>query len=472
MTATAEGLVRVENLSYRYPQHGLGLSHVDLTAREGEIWVITGRSGCGKSTLARCIAGLIPHLYRGEMEGTVWIGERNTRETPLWELARDVGMVFQNPEAQSLSSSVEQEMAFGLEQLGLPSCEMGPRIDDCLARFGLDALRARTPDTLSGGEMQRLMLAAALARRPRVLVLDEPLSMLDSSAASDFMQHLSVLAGAGTTILAFEHRANWLRQLPDMHELALGNGLAADNAPGTLAPAPLPAASEIQVRDLTISFARQHLFEHLNLTLRPGEVTAIVGRNGVGKTTLLRVMAGLKRSRGHILTATGDAPQLGLMFQNADWQLFNPSVRDEIRYRVERPDEALYAWLLQALGLAAYESTPPLLLSEGEKKRLALAVLLMRGGLHGILMDEPTLGQDDVHRRLLGDVSHALAHAGTLVVAATHDLEWVRRYCERTILLAPGRVAADGPTGEVFRDAGAWAESDLVLPSWLKADES
>jgi len=195
-------------------------------------------------------------------------------------------------------------------------------------------------------------------------------------------------------------------------------------------------------------------------------VIAIVGRNGAGKTTLLRALAGLQPYQGHI-GLNGDRPDLGLTFQNADLQLFNASVREEILYRVPDPDMDLYAWLLEALGLARYEGTPPLLLSEGEKKRLALATVLMRRPKHGVLLDEPALGQDSAHKAELIRVARALARAGQLVILTTHDLTLAAQ-ADRLMLLAPGEFVASGPPAEILCDPAPWAKLGLSVPDWAK----
>ncbi|NLG49630.1 MAG: ATP-binding cassette domain-containing protein [Chloroflexi bacterium] len=467
MAAISAVPVRVEQLSYAYPQHGLGLATTDFRAEPGELWSVTGRSGCGKSTLARCLAGVIPHLYRGRMEGRVLIGEMDTRHTPLWQLCERVGLLFQNPAAQSLASTVEEEVLFGLENAGLSRDEMSRRLRESLERFDLAALAGRAPQTLSGGEMQRLLLAAVLARRPGVLVLDEPLSMLDTTAATELVAHLAELSRDGMTVIACEHRADYLRALPGMREHRLPSAKQATEPLADLSPAPLPSAGDVILNDVGLGFEGRRLFDGLNLTFLGGQVVALVGRNGVGKTTLLRAMMGLQPHTGQVYAEGGARPGFGLVFQNPDWQLFNPTVREELRYHVAQPDEALYAWLLEALSLTEYEQIPPLLLSEGEKKRLALGMLLLQEPRHGVLLDEPTLGQDDAHRAILGRVARGLAQAGKVVIAASHDLLWVAHYADRLILLAPGEVVADGPTHVVLRDRSAWERAGLIVPPWV-----
>jgi energy-coupling factor transporter ATP-binding protein EcfA2 len=192
----------------------------------------------------------------------------------------------------------------------------------------------------------------------------------------------------------------------------------------------------------------------------------VVGRNGVGKTTLLRALAGLQKFEGSI-TMGGEPPDLGMVFQDADLQLFNATVREEILYRVSDPDMALYTWLLEALGLARYEEVPPLLLSEGEKKRLALATVLMRRPRHGLLLDEPALGQDSAHKAELIRVVRALAQAGQLVILTTHDLPLAAQ-ADRLLLLGSDGFVAGGPTGAILDDGAAWARLGLSVPDWVR----
>lgn len=196
---------------------------------------------------------------------------------------------------------------------------------------------------------------------------------------------------------------------------------------------------------------------------------AVVGRNGAGKTTLLRALAGLQKHAG-LVTVGGERPHLGMVFQNPDLQLFCPTVRDEILYRLVEPDMARYAWLVEVLGLARYQDTPPLLLSEGEKKRVALATILMRGFRHGVLLDEPTLGQDGRHRAMLVRLIRALTEAGQLVILATHDLDLAAQ-ADRLLLLDAGRIVADGPPGDVLSDRAVWTAAGLVVPDWVRVDD-
>ncbi len=463
-------VVQTEAAAYRYPQHGHGLLPVSLTIQQGERLLVAGPSGCGKSTLARCLTGLIPHLYRGTLEGTIWLDGLCTKDTSLWQLVERAGLVFQNPAAQMLAPSVEEEIVFGLENLGLPRKTIGERLERSLDRFGLQDMRQRLPQTLSGGEQQKLALAAIIARQPPVLVLDEPLSMLDGAAAAELVAHLADLANAGTTVVVCEHREETLRLVPGLRTLHL-NGPTPHQAaiPEVGLPPNEVATQRLDVEGLTVNLGRHTVLRNLSFSAEMGQVLAIVGRNGVGKTTLLRALVGLQKHEG-LVRVSGARPDLGMVFQNADLQLFNASVREEILYRVPDPDIELYEWLLTALGLARYEQIPPLLLSEGEKKRVALATVLMRRPRHGILLDEPSLGQDAAHKTQLIRVARALADAGQLVVLTTHDLALAIQ-ADRLALLGPEGFVAHGSPAEVLHDDAAWARLGLPLPDWVRFPE-
>lgn len=467
-------LLRAESLSFLYPQNGRGLGPLSLAVGQGDCLMLAGSSGSGKSTLARCLTGLIPHLYRGEFSGFVWLAGMRTDSAQLWELTGLAGFLFQNPALQMLAPTVEEEILFGLENLGLPRAEIRDRLEAALCDFGLEGLRERSPQTLSGGEQQKLALAAVMARHPRLLVLDEPLSMLDTTAAAGLVERLGQAVTGGQSVVICEHRHEYLRAIPGLRVQALA-GTAAE--PDEVNPLPepdlppLPAceAQTLLIEDLRVQRGGKQILNGLNLRLQSGQVTALVGPNGVGKTTLFRALAGFQPYEGVLrLVGAEEKPRFGMVFQNPDVQLFNGSVREEILYRVAQPDMAWYAWLLQMLDLERYENTPPLLLSEGEKRRAALATVLMRRPGSGILLDEPALGQDAAHKAILQRLLRALAGMGLFVLFSTHDIELAAQ-AGRLILLGADGIAAEGCADGVMRNAAAWRRIGLARPAWLEA---
>jgi len=470
-------LLRAEDVAFSYPQDGQGLKKISLSVSSGERVHLSGYSGCGKSTLARCLTGIIPHLYHGQMHGRVWICGQRSDQTPLWQLSEYAGLVFQNPASQMLAYSVAEELAFGLENLGLDASEIEQRVQQALETFGLAGMHARAPQTLSGGEQQKLALAAILARQPPILVLDEPLSMLDTSAAFEFVDLLNRQADRGTALVICEHRHEYLDSIPKLRRIHL-EGLNAE----PIEFANLPRLAELNWRNignraykldvgaLSVKLGGATILDRLSFSLEGGQVYSLVGPNGAGKTTLLRALAGLQSYEGDIaIQGQGQrvAPDLGIVFQNPDFQLFNASVRAEIYFGVEDPDERFYQQLLRALDLERYEHTPPLLLSEGEKRRLALATILMHRPRHGVLLDEPALGQDTDHKHTLMGLLRAVAGTGRLVLFCTHDIELAAE-ADHMLLLSRAGILASGPPATVLSDDSAWEHLGLRVPEWIK----
>jgi len=466
---TAAAIISVEGAAFRYRGSRGPVGPFSLTAHEGELTLVCGPSGCGKSTLARMLAGLIPHLYRGELTGRVTTLGRASHDVPLWQLSQTVGLVMQNPATQLLASTVAGEITFGLENLGLPGGQVKARLKEALERFGLSGLAGRDPRTLSGGEQQRLILAAVMARRPQALVLDEPLSMLDTTSALDALGHLDRLRQEGCAVVAFEHRRAYFEHLTGVKRLELPGAPMHDEPEVPELPRRL-SAFRLSVDSLGVELGGRAVLSDLDLELAGGQVAALVGANGSGKTTLLRALAGLQPHSGRLtgfVSGAGSPPRLGLVFQNPDRQIFNPTVRQEILFGLPEPDDQLYRGVVALLGLGPYEDQPPLLLSEGEKKRLALATVLLRPQLSGLCLDEPNLGQDARHRRLLGRMLRHLASAGYLCLVATHDLGWAVEWADRLLMLRSGRLVADGPPGAICERPELWAAAGLVLPPHL-----
>jgi energy-coupling factor transport system ATP-binding protein len=464
-----------QEISFIYPQNNRGLAPVSLSLTENEGVFISGNSGSGKSTFTRCLSGLIPHLYRGEFSGKVLIHGESTQDLPMWELADRVGLVFQNPAHQMLAPTVEAEILFGLENLGIKRDEMKQRLEEILTLFQMASFRDRSPQTLSGGEQQKLALASILARQPEILIFDEPLSMLDTTSALEFIAHIENLIMKGKSAIICEHRDKFLQNsthfrkflLPGIHQsLAEHLDLTQPDYPESL------DQFQLQVRNLSVEKAGNKIIREMSFSLNSGQIVAIVGRNGAGKTTLLRSLVGLQKHNGDVYINNGTINQKAhfrMVFQNPDIQLFNPSVKDEILFKVSDPNMKRYDWLLEMLDLRRYEDTPPLLLSEGEKRRLALALTLMQNSKHGILLDEPALGQDQHHKDILIQLLKKLSQAGFLVIFTTHDLE-LAAHSDHLILLSPQGIVADGPTHEVLHADSAWQQIGLVKPEWMTFD--
>jgi len=465
-------IIKIDQLSFTYPQNRNGLKPVSLEIHSGDSYYIEGHSGSGKSTLARCIAGLIPHLIHGEMVGEVLLKGVSTIDYELWEISEHVGMVFQNPALQILASSVEEEILFGLENLGISRTAMKEILEKTLIDFNLEEFRTRSPMTLSGGEQQKLAFASIFCRNPDVFVLDEPLSMLDTTSSIELVNLISDMNKKGISTIICEHRYHYLEKIQNLKTLHLNRSflLESDETENQIHFPVEVAPFQLEVQDLSIEKGGKQILKDIGFSFQSGQIIAVVGRNGAGKTTLFRSLMGLQTCTGKmkIIYSNGETedPRFNMIFQNPDTQLFNPTVRDEILYKTNNPNIQLYEWLMLALNLKRYEQTPPLLLSEGEKRRVALATALMRENRHGILLDEPSLGQDQYHKKILIQVLHALADSGYLVMFSTHDLELAFQ-ADQIILLTPEGIISQGQVKSVIQDTNAWDKLGLVIPSWM-----
>ena len=297
--------------------------------------------------------------------------------------------------------------------------------------------------------------------------------MLDPMAMESLVAHLAELSIQGHEYrpLRASHRASTANPRDQDYRIGRSQedwqsfrGLPVLDPVEHLACRPVEPFT-LDARGLSVRLGDREVLHDLSFSAAGGQVLSIAGRNGVGKTTLLRALAGLQPHQGTV-QVDGKQPDLAMVFQNPDLQLFNATVDDEILYRVPDPDPVWHRWLVDALGLCDYEHTPPLLLSEGEKKRVALAIALMRKPVHGVLLDEPALGQDAAHKARLARLARALAHAGRLVVMTTHDLSLAAQ-ADRLLLLGETGFVADGPPGEVLRDTASWARAGLTVPGWV-----
>jgi energy-coupling factor transport system ATP-binding protein len=441
-------LARLDAVSYHYPGTDVGLADVSLTLEPGEVVALLGPSGSGKSTLVRVLAGLVPHFHGGRFSGSAEVCGLDTRRARPAELAGSVATVFQDPEDQVVMTRAENEVAFGVENVGVPPAEIWPRVEEALAAVGALHLWGRRTVELSGGELQRICLASALALRPRLLLLDEPTSQLDPAAADAFLE---LVASLDVAVVIAEQRPRRVLEHAD-RILFLEQGrvlLDASTADGEAwlrgrRPSWLGhetnGSSETGGRRVCrfdrVGFAYRPGFpvlDGVDLDLRRGEVVALSGPNGSGKTTIAKLAAGL------LVPTAGEVDRSG----RAAMLLQDPS-----RYTVrERVDEEVAlgvhgnmrrtAWALETVGLRGRESRHPRYLSSGERERLALAaVLAVDPDL--LVLDEPTRGVDPPRKRELASLLRAQAdRRATLVV--THDEEFADAFADRTVTL--GREA-------------------------------
>jgi len=497
-------MIRVRDLSVWYGDQP-ALQEVSFDVAEGECVLITGPSGCGKSTLGRALTGLIPHAIPARLSGQVQVNGLVVGEHGLAELSGSIGVVFQNPGAQLFHLRVTDEIAFGPRNLGLSEAEVQQRVDWALKATGLEALHDARPADLSGGQKQKVAIAAALAMRPRLLVLDEPTASLDVLGAQQVVDTLQELRkNEGLTIVMIEHRLAEVARLCE-RVIILDDGRIAVDGPfhqmlgdhenlsrfGLRRPvetAPVPwrqllqpnghpapgSSLLLEMQGVTAGYQRLAVLQNLDLKLFSGEFVALVGENGSGKTTLALTAAGLLRPRqGKVSYCQRRRPYPGLdialLFQNPLDQLFTDSVDDEVAFaprNYDRFNPSEHLQTLEKTDLLALQERSPLALSTGQQQRTALAACLSLGP-RLLILDEPTLGQDWRHLEEMMSFLQQLNRSGTTILLITHDYKLVHRYARRVLLLEAGRIALDGRVPVPGRDEPEvpFQESDPYPPN-------
>ncbi|MFI6284579.1 ABC transporter ATP-binding protein [Streptomyces sp. NPDC051018] len=505
------------------------LRDVELTVEEGELCLVVGHTGTGKSTLLGTVNGLVPHFTGGTLHGRVVVDGRDTATHPPRELADVVGVVGQDPLDGFVTDTVEEELAYAMEQLAVPAAVMRKRVEETLDLLGLADLRRRALHELSGGQQQRVAIGSVLTAHPRVLVLDEPTSALDPTAAEEVLAAVTRLVhDLGVTVLLAEHRLERVVQYADRVVHLPGDGRVLSGPPAetfrtaSVAPpvvelgraagwSPLPlsvrdarrAAAPLRARlaahepvparpalsaglptlltatSVTVTYGGIPAVREVDLSLRGGEVTALMGRNGCGKSSLLWALQGSgTRTRGSVrVTAYGDAGTtpaadpgtatagqarrlVGLVPQTPADLLYLESVAQELREA--DTESARYGTsvdartLLDRLAPGIPDDIHPRDLSEGQ--RLALVLAIQLSAAPGVLLlDEPTRGLDYRAKDRLIEAVDALAAQGRAVVVSTHDVEFAARAADRVVVMAEGDIVADGPTADVITASPVFA---------------
>ena len=509
------------------------LANVNLTIEEGHFALVIGNTGAGKSTLLACVNGLVPHFSGGRLNGTVTVAGRSTEQYRPRELADVVGYVGQDADASFVADTVEDELAYAMENLGVESATMRRRVEDVLDALNLHALRQRAITTLSGGQRQRVAIGAAFTAAPRALVLDEPTSSLDPVSAEEVLASLARLVhDQGTTIVVAEHRLERIAQFADVVvELAAASGEVRTGTPAAIfatsqlappvvrlarlagwSPVPLsvrdarrrapelrarlgqnwqPLSSQVpgevvaRVKGLTASYGPIPALADVSLDLFEGEVVALMGRNGAGKSTLLNHLVGLRRPQhgsvqvlGHIpseLSAGRVIKLVGLVPQDPGSLLSAETVGTECADcdRETGLEHGTTRAVLNSLVGDIASEIHPKELSEGQRLAVALAVVLAPEPPL-LLLDEPTRGLDYEAKEALARRLRQLASHGHCVVVATHDVELVAEVADRVVVLADGEVITDGPVRSVVcHSAGLASQVARILApaEWLTVDE-
>ncbi len=447
-------MIELKDISYTYPfQSEKAIKNVSLYVKKGEVVLLTGESGCGKSTLTKVVNGLIPHYFKGDLTGVAAIdGEDNSRRK-IADISRSIGTLFQDPEQQFFCSDVYSELAFADEVRGESPEVINGKVAKYADIFEIKNVLDSSIFTLSEGEKQKVALASIMLLEPNCLVLDEPTANLSPEATEKLGREIVRLKEKGFAILIADHRLYWLSEIAD-RVLVMQNGEVHEDGPfkilnntvmrmkyglrnDAISNQNKPKSEFItglKVDDLSFSYHKKkpNIFTDYNLSVQAGKITALRGPNGVGKTTLSRLVTGLLKpiSGSFSLHGTGLKPKkllkkTSLVLQNMDHQLYERTVLDEVEGNSE---------LLKKLRLHEFSDRHPQSLSGGQKQRLVIAAAITREP-EVIILDEPTSGLDGENMRIIGDILRTEADKNRVIIVITHDLEFIETCCDEQIIM-------------------------------------
>jgi energy-coupling factor transporter ATP-binding protein EcfA2 len=530
-------MIRFDQVSITYPNAiAPTLRDVDLSIDEGELCLVVGQTGVGKSTLLGAINGLVPHFTGGTLSGRVTVDGRDTSTHPPRELADLIGVVGQDPLAGFVTDTVEEELAYAMEQLAIKPEVMRKRVEETLDLLGIAELRNRPIRTLSGGQQQRVAIGSVLTAHPRVLVLDEPTSALDPTASEEVLAAITRLVhDLGVTVVIAEHRLERVVQYADRVIYLHGDGTVASGAPAevlassSVAPpvvrlgrlagwsplplsvrdarrvaaelraeleqispsllavnSPLDAGSkpELTAKNITVRYDDLVAVAKVNTELSPGQIVALMGRNGSGKSSLLWALQGSgRRESGSVTVQSNDPGSLspgqaralvGLVPQTPTDLLYLATVKaecsqaDQDAQQTDGTCEQLLHRIVEGIDPQAH----PRDLSEGQKLALVLAIQLCAKP-RVLLLDEPTRGLDYRAKEHLTKLLQELAAQGHAILVCTHDVEFVASTADRVLVMAAGEIVADGPTADVVVASPAFAPqvAKILNPQpWLTVE--
>lgn len=466
-------MIDLQDVTFAYEDQETIIQKVDLKVKPGEFIVVCGKSGCGKSTLLRILNGLIPELYPGELTGTGSVLGQELLMKEFNAYVRAIGVVFQNPKTQFFTSDVYSELAFAMENYGVPRNEMIDRIDEITRLFSLEKFLERSMFHLSGGQKQLIAFASASMLKHRLFLLDEPSSNLDEATIKQLKDYLQVLKNQGMTIIVSEHRLYYLTDLADRY-LVMDQGRIIESY--TSQEMRTKSSSEIQKMGLRsleqTSFKKAvepakpednlsvtclgfdfyyrkqpSVLKIPSLTLTSSYITGIIGHNGAGKSTFSKLLSGLIKPKAGVIKMNEKVmrpkeliKESFVVMQDVNLQLFFETVEKEISLNAKNTND--FDKIVTMLNLESLLFRHPQTLSGGEKQRVAIASALL-SGKKIIIFDEPTSGLDLMHMQEVSKTIRWLHQENILVLVITHDKEFLSQTCQRVLHFDKGNINDD-----------------------------
>lgn len=452
-------MIELIDVNYRVDKYAI-LTGINLKIHTGECILLAGESGSGKTTLTQLINGLIPHFYSyGQLDGDVCVQGDPVAETWMYKLAEKIGNVFQNPKSQFFYTDSSAEIAFGLENRGVPPNKIRKRIVTTANDLGIENLLGRNIFKLSGGEKQIIAFASAYAAEPEIYVLDEPSSNLDNTSVERLKGLLHYIKAQGKTVIIAEHRMNYLQSVADrivylrggriMREFkaaqfrALSERERISMGLRTLKETriTIPECTTVKGELCIDRIYSRYMKQEICFGASAGDVIGITGKNGVGKTTLCKMICGLLKEQsgtvnyqGKKLTRRQRQRLCAMVMQDVNHQLFADSVVDECELAAPDASKERIDQLLGKFDLLPYKGVHPAVLSGGQRQRLAICQAVL-SEKKVVIFDEPTSGLDYTHMMQTGEIIQKLSREGYIVLVITHDYEFLNMACHSVIQL-------------------------------------
>lgn len=451
--------IRLKEVSFKYDGAKENvLENINLTVEYGETVLLSGVSGEGKSTLLSIINGVIPYVNSGEFSGSVEIDGKDVTKLKLSERSKLIGTVLQNADEQIIYDLVNEEIAFGCENLNIASEEIDRRIERFTTLMQIEK-NAKTK-TLSGGQKQRLITASTLAMEQKIIILDEPLANLDTHTAHILLKALRNLANSGYAVLIVEHRLdvvkNYIDKVMRIENKQLFTSTNINDLNSGIKTIPhadgsLPGEVLIKGEKLFFAAGDRNIIDGLDIEIRAGERIVLLGENGCGKTTLMRMLARLNKPNDGALSQTITKSKkanskwfskVGYVYQNPTYQLFMPTLLSEISFKAK--SEEMARKMINAFGLSGLEQRHPQSLSEGQKRRASIAAVCASEPTV-LFLDEPTVGQDYENLcKTVETVNKINKNLGTSIVTVTHDKRCAGALADRVLIMENGKISRQG----------------------------